>query len=237
MRLFFIYLCILPTISVSNSEEFFLRGNKYYEEKNYKKAFQAYTMIDKKGRAVLYNMGNCLFNQEDYIGALAYWSRAEMGARGQQCSDILHNKELALKKLGKQKEQSWWQKNSESIKIKLPYVSWLFLQILLLLCWWILFWVVRKKQKRFRKSAQGILCFCIMIVAIVLSRYLEQQENLGIVIKKDAHIFAGPNKNFHVLSPIEYANYVHIKEAREGWYKIECAQMIGWIEDDVIQVI
>jgi hypothetical protein len=59
----------------------------------------------------------------------------------------------------------------------------------------------------------------------------------AIVVKKDALMFSGPHKEFHTLLPIAYAQEVIVKESREGWHKIRYADIIGWVEADVIQII
>jgi hypothetical protein len=47
----------------------------------------------------------------------------------------------------------------------------------------------------------------------------------------------GPDKGLQALSPVLYAHNVTIQEKREGWYKIQYADMIGWVEADVVQII
>jgi tetratricopeptide (TPR) repeat protein len=78
--IFFIWTVTFASIFAGQAEELFLRGNKYYAEKDYNNALETYDMIDQKGCAVLYNMGNCYYRQENYPYALVYWARAEIGA-------------------------------------------------------------------------------------------------------------------------------------------------------------
>src|SRR5437016_1843564 len=117
ITLFFVSICVVPIIFASE-EELFLRANKYYAEKDYNNALQTYDMISKKGSAVLYNMGNCYFHQQDYPYALVHWSRAEVGANNDEYNRIQHNKKRALCALGKQKEQPWWQYTIEFLQSK-----------------------------------------------------------------------------------------------------------------------
>lgn len=232
------FICTVCVIFAGNDEEFFLRGNKYYAAKEYDNALQAYTMIEKKGHAVLYNMGNCFFKKEDYPQALVHWSRAEVGANRQEYSLIQHHKELALRKLGKQKEQSWWHYGIALVQSQLLYLSLLFLQLLFLVFWWVFILAMRKKQTGKAKVAQGILCCCISIFAMLLEmHYVQENTHSAIVVKKEAKLFAGPDKNFAVLAPIAYADGANVKETRDGWYKIKYADKIGWVEADVIQII
>src|SRR5579863_280151 len=100
-------LCIcVVTVVAGNDEEFFLRGNKYYEQKDYDNALQSYVMMSKKGRTVLYNMGNACFHKGDYADALVYWSRAEVGATPQEYHLIARNKEHVFAIMNKQVDKS-----------------------------------------------------------------------------------------------------------------------------------
>lgn len=236
-------LCVVMFLSsllfAGNDEELFLRGNKHYAEEKYDEALSCYSEIHKKGRAVLYNMGNCLFNREDYSGALVYWSRAQEGATASEYDRIMRNKDLAFIKLGRKKELSWWQAIIVFLRSQLPYVSLLFLQLIFLACL-LLFIMVMHSQKtmRFKRIFQLFLSMYLAVVGVLLSHYYIHHNTIAaIVIKKDAHLFAGPDKGFHAIAPILYADDVRVKETREGWYKIQYADMIGWIEADVIQII
>jgi tetratricopeptide (TPR) repeat protein len=232
------FVCAASVIFAGNDEEFFLRGNKYYATQEYDSALQAYNMIEKKGHAVLYNMGNCSFKKEDYPQALVYWSRAQAGANKHEYNLIQYNKELALRKLGKQKEQSWQSRMIVFAQAQSLYLSLLFLQILFLVFWWVFILVMRKKQTGSAKVAQSIVCCCLAVFATLLSmHYVHENAYSAIIVKKEAKLFAGPDKNFAVLSPVAYADGVAVKETREGWHKIQYADKIGWVEADVIQII
>ena len=231
-------ICIASLICAGNDEEFFLRGNKYYAQKEYDNAFQAYDMISKKGRAVFYNMGNCLFYMQDYSRALVYWSRAEIGATSAEYQRIVRNKEQALKKIGTHKELSLWEKGVRFADGVLPYISLFLLQLFFLICWWGFIFMVRTKRAGSKKIILSCLCCCLAVFGFMLRVCsLRNAPNQAFVVKKQATLFAGPDKSFHALSPVAYAENVTVKQAREGWYKIQYTDMIGWVEADVIQII
>lgn len=230
---------LTPVIMVAgNDEELFLRGNKNYEQKDYDGAFRSYDMMSKKGRAVLYNMGNCCFYKGDYAHALVYWSRAEVGATPQEYNLIARNKEHVFTMLGKQGDQSLWSTAIKFLCGALPYVSLFFLQLFFLMCWYLLVFSARKKSMKVKKIVLSCISIVMAISGALLSvHYTEQQTHSGIVIKKEAQLFVGPDKGLHALIPVTYANAVAVKEMREGWYKIRYADMIGWVESDVVQII
>jgi len=119
-----------------------------------------------------------------------------------------------------------------------PYVSLFFLQLFFLICWYMLLFVARRKQMKLKKTVLSCLCVLIVASGVVLRVcYTHQCTQSGIVVKKEAQLFAAPNKGFQALCPVTYADNVTVKEMREGWYKIGYADMIGWVEADVVQII
>lgn len=229
---------IISAICAGNDEEFFLRGNNYYKQKDYDNALQSYEMIRKKGRAALYNIGNCFFHKTDYSNALVYWSRAEIGSTAQELRLIERNKEYVLKKIGKETEQSLQVRLFKLFHSVLPYVSLLFLQLCFLLCWYFFIFLARNKQKNNKKFIVACLCVTLLLCGTLLhiSCVRENVRN-AIVMKKEIALFSGPDKGFHALAPLEYADSVVVKEVREGWYKVQYADMIGWVESGDIQII
>lgn len=235
--LFFICVCTASIVHAGNDEELFLRGNKYYAQKNYTAALHTYEMIARKGAAVLYNMGNCAFHQEDYSHALVYWNRAQKGATGHEYNIIERNKKIALQKLGHEHNT---RSGDAIVRLLRAYmlISVLMLQLIFLVLWWLFMFVFRKKQTGIKKMMQACMCLTMFFCASLLTmHYVQQNVHQAIIVKKEAHLLTGPDKSFHVLSPLNYAHNVRVKESREGWHKIQYADMIGWVEADVIQII
>lgn len=236
---FFLYALIVCTNNARNDEEFFLRGNKQYAQKDYNNALSSYDMIGKKGRAVFYNMGNCYFHQGDYAQALVCWSRAENGATRQERIAIDHNKQHVLQLIGKQEQAvPWWYILFNFLRDIASVISLIILQFLFLVCWYLFIFFSRKKELRTKKMILSCLSFFIIISGLMLEiHYTRQGVQSGIVVKKEAQLFVGPDKGLQALCLVAYANNVTVKEVRQGWYKIQYADMIGWIEADVVQII
>lgn len=228
----------ITTANTQNDEEFFLRGNKFYEHKDYDNALSSYDMMNKKGRAVFYNMGNCYFHKNDYAQALVYWSRAEHGATRQERATIERNKRRVLEIMGKHESVSWWNTIMSFLIDITSLVSLIILQIFFLLCWYLFIFFSRKRQLRVRKMILSCLSVFIVVTGLMLEiHYTRQGVQSGIVVKKEAQLFVGPDKGLQALCPLVYANNVTVKETRQGWYKIQYADMIGWVEADVVQII
>lgn len=234
---FFCMFVVMPT-TAGNDEEFFLRGNKQYTQHNYDEAFKSYDMISKKSSAVLYNMGNSCFKKGDYAQALIYWSRAEIGATPQEYRKILHNKEYVASLIGKVDTSSLQYRMFVVLYSLLPYLSLFFLQLLFLLCWCLFIFLIAKTRIRFKKMI--LSCVSIIIImcgALLQVHHARQGMQEGIIVKKDAQLLVGPDKGFQKLCPLVYAHNVAVKEIREGWYKIQYADMIGWVEAEIVQII
>jgi len=238
IELFLMCMLVVFVTVAGTDEELFLRGNKYYEQKDYDNAFHSYDMISKKGRAVLYNIGNACFYKGDHAKALVYWSRAQIGSTPEEYNLIARNKEHVFTIVGKVSDQSLQLTIIKLLQDSIPYISLFFLQLLFLLFWYMFLFLARKKHIKIKKTILGGLCFFMVFSGALLGiYYVNQYAQTGIVIKKDGQIFAAPNKNFQELCSLVYAHNVTIKETREGWYKIQYAGMIGWVEADVVQII
>src|SRR5438876_682733 len=137
-----VFYCVTFVVTISfiafagNDEECFLRGNKLYESGNYDKALDAYQMIDSKGRAVLYNMGNCYYKKGDYSRALVFWSRAERRATAQEIAHIEQNKQHVFAKIGIHQADGWDDWLLSFFFSLIPYFSLLSLQLVFLMCWY-----------------------------------------------------------------------------------------------------
>jgi len=239
MKTFIIILLFFSAIIIaSNDEEFFLRGNTYYAHHDYDNALQSYDMMSKKGRAVLYNMGNCFYHNNDYAQALVYWSRAQNGASPREYAIIVKNKKHVLNKINKVIDPSVMCIVKNFINGIVPHCSLLFLQLFLLLLCCLFVVLLSRKHNHYVRMSLICLSFVIVIIAAMLSIcYSKSGITQAIVVKKDAVLLCGPDKGFHVLFPVAYAHEVVVKESREGWHKIEYADSIGWVEAGVIQVI
>lgn len=235
IAVFFMCMLTVMVTVAGTDEELFLRGNKYYAQKDYDNAIRSYDMMSQKGRAVLYNMGNACFHKEDYAQALVYWSRAQIGATPQEHHLIERNKEHVLAIIGALSEPSLQLRIIKLLQDVIPYVSLLLLQLFFLICWCVFLFSARKNHMKIKKTILG--CFMVLSGALLGVYYTSKCTQSGIVVKKEAQLFAAPNKGFQALCPLVYAHDVTVKETREGWYKIRYADMIGWVEADVVQII
>lgn len=220
-----------------NDEELFLRANKLYELHEYDKALSLYEMIPSKGRAVLYNMGNCYFHKNDYSQALIYWMRAEKGAGSGEYAAISHNKNYVLQKMGKKEDEHFLSRVKHFFDNAEPYISLFCLQLLFLLLWYFcIFFGYR--YGRIKKIQLLLLMMSLFFIATMLwMQHLKKSTIVGVVTQKKAELLAGPDKGFDLIGFVNYADHIIIKETRKGWYKVRYSDNIGWVEADAIQII
>jgi hypothetical protein len=225
------------SVCAGNDEELFLRGNKLYESRDYPKALESYAMMTHKGRAVMYNMGNCYYHTNDYPQALVYWTRAERGATPQEVALIEQNKQQLLQKMGKSEKHSYGDRLVRFLYSMIPFISLLSLQFVFLMCWY-LFVICAYKNGRYKKLFLSICVLCVMLTGTLLWVYSKKHNNVyGVVKSQQVSIFSGPDKGFHSVGSVGLAEYVDVKEKREGWYKIGYSGTIGWVEAEAIQII
>ena len=233
-----IIFCLVSCLVFAGSdEESFLRGNKLYDQHNYDAALASYDMIAHKGRAVLYNMGNCYYHKNNYSQALLYWTRAERGATAAEVGIIAHNKQQMLQKMGKNNDVSRTDRMWYFFYSFLPYFSLFCLQLLFLLCWYLLMFCVYKNGRTKKMLSGGVLVIVMLIASTLGVHCIQKSIETGIVIKKQVACFVGPNKDFHRSCSLDYTDHVVVKEKREGWYKVQYSGNIGWVEADAIQIV
>src|SRR6185369_5044389 len=76
------FFCVLSSALVfgTNNEERFLSAIDAYKHEQYERALDLNESIPDKGRAVLFNMGNCYWELNKPIDAVVCWRRAQRGA-------------------------------------------------------------------------------------------------------------------------------------------------------------
>ena len=214
----------------------FAHANNLYDQKKYEEALQRYGLIDKKGSAALYNMGNCAFQLQKYVDAIVYWRRALKNCSYKNRADIEYNIAMAYKKFGYVSQKTFLSRLGESIYDFTSIFSLLWLQILFLF-FWFMFFVSWLWLQRFRVFAfVFLLSLNLFIGAFLLVRYRYLQYSVAIV--KDATtLFSGPDSNYHKVGDVRAADQVRIKEKFGEWYKAKNNGLVGWIKSEKVEII
>lgn len=222
---------------VANNQETFLRANELYKAGDYKQSLVAYESMQMQGSAVWLNIGNCLYQLDQYPQALVAYKRALKGATPTQYRTSVAYQHAVLQKLGKKVELSWWDTIVLAIRARTAGISVYVLQLLFLLLWFILSWLIIR-------SARGFWYKILIMVAgifvffngmVLYDTYSIRTRQVAIVFSKEQlSVFSGPDERYHVLGTLAYAQEVVVEDTIAGWYKIRYDNKVGWVPDYVL---
>jgi len=229
-------LLILFTVSwcyAGDVQETFLQANCCYKNKKYKKAFDLYSSFEKKGTAVLQNMGNCCFKMNNHIDALLYWKRAEKNALSREKNDIRKNIAVAHEILGYESKRQSFFDLVKDFAISFSLFS---LQILFLGFWFLLFasiWFFRRYK----------IFFLILLLPVnfalgsfLLMKYSDDVYERALVVQS-APIFSGPDKNYQKISSLSCADECLVLEQRDNWCKVKSDRLAGWVCSEAVKIL
>lgn len=234
-KLAVIFILLINSFCYSRDvQETFLRANKLYQDGDYQKALDLYDSIAHKGSATWYNMGNCLFNMNKQVEAIVCWKKAQRNATAQKFDDLEKNIAVACKILGKDSNIGSYSSFAESFLNRFSLYSFQ----LLFLALWFLFFVFLRVLKNHRR----FLLFLFFPINVVLGLAIFEKYNanvypLAIVIKPSASLFAGPDKEYHVVGKVTMIDKVKVLERRDDWCKVQAKRLAGWALADTIEII
>lgn len=215
-------------------EEAFLHANHLYHALEYDKALGLYDSVRNKTHGVWYNRGNCFFYLRNYPAALCSWEKAKSGSSTQELKMIEHNKDLVFAQLNKKADTRVMNRFFNYLSLYLSYRS---MQLLFLLLWYAVLLLAYKKAL-VRKWHTLVVCFIVFVSGIFLSCYAVHALRIQAIVMNDqAPFFAGPSDQFPCRGMLNSADYVEVKDAREGWYKVRYFDTIGWMKADMLEII
>lgn len=225
------------SIFAGNEEELFLRANKLYQSHDYAQALSLYEMIHNKGRAVVYNMGNCYFFLHDYPNALLHWMRAEKGATAQEKKAIQQNKTNVLTKMGMIMPETFLDSIKRFLDHITSFVSLSFLQLLFLILWYLCIFFVLQYGKKKKNIAFFLLISLCCVGSTLFVEHKKKSTLWGLIMAQKAPVFSAPDEEFKTSITVSCPDCVRIREARKGWYKIQYSGTIGWVTADALAII
>lgn len=220
-----------------NTQEIFLQANKEYQKQHVEKAQELYESIERKGPAVLYNLGNCCYHLKQYPRAISYWCRAQKSGMIND-EHIEGNIAAAREQEGyRQESKPQWYRLLKKTVAPFPMVI---LQLLFLCAWYLLFWVLflrrGPKSRYIIVMIMVLLCVLTWLSVAFFVVYNEQRYQKGIINQTTA-VFAGPHDNYHVVGTINRTDEINILEQRVGWYKVMHDNTYGWVPTRAIITI
>ncbi len=239
MKKLLIFIMVLfPFFVLANKQETFLRANKCYHEGDFQEALTLYESIDKKGRAVWYNMGNCHYELADYSRALACWKRAQRGAPWKESVEIDRNMQRALKKLGKPTDERLVTRAYNFVTHATEFGSLFFFQILFFIFWYSLFLLGLVRKFGFARFAvKTISSFCVATLGVVVIVKTMEYGSFHAIVVEQTPLFVGPNERYQRIATLTHADRVVIAERAHEWCKVRTHDAVGWIPEKNLEVI
>lgn len=207
----------------------FQAAEKYYQEKLNRK---------RPDPAILYNLGNCFFQQGNFPKALVCYERAKR--LDPSDSDIIENlnyirRKLLLPEIGTAQNPL---ESLRNIRDGLRADTWLlFASIAWTLCW---ISILLRRYLSVRKWIAGLTIYLILLTICIFA-YVSQVNTTyspknAIVIKKGVPVYSLPTtssqKSEFKLRP---GSEVTIKEERHNWKRIRDEQSEGWVKSDAVE--
>lgn len=228
-----ILICFL--VQAGNNHTLFLKGNKAYRAGNIQEALTWYHKIDKKGPGVWLNMGNCFFSLKDFSPAMLCWKRAMLRAPYSLFLMLEHQIMKLNNVLGKTEHDTGLMHSLKRWALLIPAF---YLQIIFLMCWYLLwFFIISGRRPRlFSLISLLLLCFSLLTGIILLIQYYTHIYKSGVVVK-ESPLLSGPHERYHSVGLLTSLEDVQIKEGRQGWYKVAAHNKTGWVAAEAIEKV
>lgn len=224
--IFFFFFSLFSFLQADQTQETFLKAGAYYEKGKVTEALELYKKISLPYPSVLYNSGLCYYALGQYAQALVAFKKAERLGTRQLFNKASQAIALTQKKLGVPEDPSFFN-ISWLIHTFLPGdgVRFLFLLVLALFSL-----IVALGRSTVRLTVAAIT-FLLMTGTCCAYDYWFSCQRYGIVLSKDAFVYAGPDKQFHKVSEIRVGQQVKVVEHQQSWYKVYFLGGQGWVQE------
>jgi tetratricopeptide (TPR) repeat protein len=234
IALFFIF----HLIQSSQDQELLNQASSFFLQGKFSQAREIYEKIQSKDSAIWNNIGNCFFNEKDYLKALICWKRAENGATFNQLKKLYDSENTVLENMSCYHENNFLQ----IIKQIILGSSKLFLQFLLLILLTIFLFICYKniyKQKsfNFKKRYFLLLIAIFSTLLILISKQKLIYEKCAVVISAKATTYIGPETTFPQKDTLSLGNIVTILDKKSEMTKVKSHKSSGWIKNENIEII
>ena len=241
-------LFISGSLFAYNADSAFMKGNEYFQKKEYSKAADAYKSIiaaGYEGASVYYNLGNTYFRDGKTGLAILNYERAVKLSPGDD--EIVHNLKIAnFRTLDKvQPVPSFFIfKLWEKLFLMFSVSGWTitaFLFYLLILASIGVYFVSRQHQKQRLSFFTGLFAAFLFTASIVLLSQrisYQQDKSKGIITASTSVVKLAPDSQSKDTFVIHEGMKVQIEDKVNEWYKIKIPDgKIGWILGNNVEAI
>jgi len=240
-------LCLASNLLANEVEVFFVRGNEYYQDGNYKVAIEEFEKIlnsEYESWEVYYNLGNAYFKDGQTAKAILNFERAKK--LNPKDEDINYNLELAniaIVDRIQELPQFFLFKSVSTMahSINLKVLGGVTVSLYLFLMVLTVFRIYLKSTQLQRTAFVSIIATSITLTVftgLFVMRIFENETKVeAIVIKDRVDVKSAPGGLTEVFTLHEGVK-VQIKDHSETWVKIRLADgKIGWLETGVLEQI
>ncbi len=234
-----VYLCFLHNIfSQANLQERFLQANQAYLQGNFASAQELYKTIsesqDQAGPVVMYNLGNCYFQQKAYLQAINTWLYAYKFGNRKTALYSYTNIVAAQTNLAIQATMAYdFNDFVNNLCLREHFLIW---QLLLLLSLTILFmaqikWLARRKLIWF-------LIILVQLAMIGLAILCAKVDKLSYaVVQNRATLCAGPTNAYHTIGDVQPGQVFKVVSSTADWCLVQERGLHGWLAKKELHIV
>ena len=231
-------ICMTVQIQCAQDQQpLFAHAHELFSQEKYQDAFNVYQRVQDKEFAVYYNMGLCCLRQNKKTEALLFFKRAEQKATSYKELTLIQ--ELLDLNAGIDAQAKGWYEQlaifCKKVILATPIIifqGFILLGLLLLIICWYMRW--------YKKNKMGWILFLIFWLIFYytwLCRLDFMQQKYAVVMKEVVPVFSGPNTSFYKKADITESQLVKITDQRDNYYKIKLDRLVGWVEDNSIELV
>lgn len=235
---------LVPGVRGESPNAAFAAANASYEAGEMEKALAQYTALAKRisNWKIQYNMGNCLFKLNRFVGAKIHYLRALKLAPTRR--EIRQNLEMVNRRLGDEDRirprgflASLWNRLLYALPMTL--ISILLLTAVFVFNGFLMGLILRGKSKWRIYGMVFFLSLALMMAGIqgVRAQHLDRRDR-AVVIQPQAQLRSGPGTGHTVLFTLRPGLDVRVLERRAQWIQVSAASDIaGWISLKSVEII
>jgi hypothetical protein len=229
------FVILISMVTVAHGgvrEELFLQAGHLYNTGKFQEAQGLYQKIEPKNTAILYNLGNCAYKNNNSVQAYIFWKKALRTASASLYNAIVHN--IAACEQLAQKEKGFVLPLSSIYRIvrNLPLGL---LQALFLMMWYGLVLIGSILRHKWPLFYGMLIVVTITSGVVIMVKYAVDTKSYGLVCKETVPVYAGPNEHFHILGNLDCLDMVSLEQRSDGWYKVAHEGSMGWVCAEAIE--
>nr|WP_321228974.1 tetratricopeptide repeat protein [uncultured Psychroserpens sp.] len=247
-QIFYIFVCLLSTLSFSQNEKAFEQANTLYNDGNYTEALSKYTSILDQGEhsAELYfNIANAHYKLNHVAPSIYYYEKALLLKPNDK--DILNNiayaKNMTIDDIEIVPEVGFSRLIKKATNI-MVFDNWAKLSVALVVLFVLLFLMYYFSQSTSKKRLAFITSLSSLILAFIALAFaynsyeLDQKNQIAIVFAQESQIKNEPNLRSAEAFKLHEGTKVQVIDTVPNWKKIKLEDgKTGWVIEDDIKIV